>query len=160
MRGKKRTGDRDHHDQSLKKPRSGQSNMLRGSYRPRHNQPGRGFEGGGRSPFPGGWNPGYPIRLEATLVRRRAPRDLPREASPSPASLVASLATSPTTARTRRPPLHPRGHLLREATVRNDWIFNGVHPTVPTCQQNIMSEVSLLLHRIRPDKASANISLA
>jgi hypothetical protein len=34
--------------------------MLRGSYRPGHNQPGRGFGGGGRSPFPGGRNPGYP----------------------------------------------------------------------------------------------------
>jgi hypothetical protein len=37
MRGKKRTGDRDHHDRSLKKPRSEQSGMLRGSYRLRHN---------------------------------------------------------------------------------------------------------------------------
>jgi hypothetical protein len=60
MRGKKRTGDRDHHDRSFQKSRSGQSNMLRGSYRPGHNQPGRGFGGGGRSPFPGGRNPGYP----------------------------------------------------------------------------------------------------
>jgi hypothetical protein len=37
MRGKKRTGDRDYHDRSFQKPRSGQSNMLRGSYRPGHN---------------------------------------------------------------------------------------------------------------------------
>jgi hypothetical protein len=34
--------------------------MLRGSYRPRHYQPGHGFIGRGHSPFPGGWNPGYP----------------------------------------------------------------------------------------------------
>jgi hypothetical protein len=62
MRGKKRTGDRDHHDRSFQKPRSRQSNMLRGSYRPGHNQPGRGFGGGGRSLFPRGRNPGYPQR--------------------------------------------------------------------------------------------------
>jgi hypothetical protein len=49
MRGKKRTRDRDHHDRSFQKLRSEQSNMLRGSYRPGHNQPGRGFRGGGRS---------------------------------------------------------------------------------------------------------------
>jgi hypothetical protein len=60
MRGKKRTGDRDHQDRSFQKPRSGHSNMLRGSYRPGHNQSRRGFGGGGRSPFPGGRNPGYP----------------------------------------------------------------------------------------------------
>jgi hypothetical protein len=60
MKGKKRMGDRDQPDRSFHKPRSGQSNMLRGSYRPGHNQPGRGFGGGGRSPFPGGRNPGYP----------------------------------------------------------------------------------------------------
>jgi hypothetical protein len=34
--------------------------MLRGSYRPGHNQLGCGFGGGGRSPLPGGRNPGYP----------------------------------------------------------------------------------------------------
>jgi hypothetical protein len=34
--------------------------MLRGSYRPGHNQPGCGFRGGGRGPFPEGRNPGYP----------------------------------------------------------------------------------------------------
>jgi hypothetical protein len=60
MKGKKRTGDRDHHDRSFQMPRSGQSNMLRGSYRPGYNQPVRSFGGGGRSPFPGGRNPGYP----------------------------------------------------------------------------------------------------
>jgi hypothetical protein len=60
MRGKKRMGDRDQLDRSFQKPRGGQSNMLRGSYRPGHNQPGRGFGGGGRSPFPGGRNLGYP----------------------------------------------------------------------------------------------------
>jgi hypothetical protein len=59
MRGKKRMGDRDQPDRSFQKPKSGQSNMLRRSYRPGHNQPGRGFGGGGRSPFPGGRNPGY-----------------------------------------------------------------------------------------------------
>jgi hypothetical protein len=60
MRGKKRTGYRDHHDRSFQKTRSRHSNMLRESYRPGHNQPGRGFEGGGRSPFFGGRNPNYP----------------------------------------------------------------------------------------------------
>jgi hypothetical protein len=60
MRGKKRMGDRDQPDRSFQKLRSGPSNMLRGSYHPGHNQPGRGFGGGGRSPFPGGRNPGYP----------------------------------------------------------------------------------------------------
>jgi hypothetical protein len=53
MRGKKRTGDRYHHNRSFQKPRSGQSKLLRGSYRPGHNPPGRGFGGGGRSPFLG-----------------------------------------------------------------------------------------------------------
>jgi hypothetical protein len=57
MRGKKRMGDLDHHDRSFQKPRRGQSNMLKGSYRPGHNKPGRGFGGGGRSPFHGGWKP-------------------------------------------------------------------------------------------------------
>jgi hypothetical protein len=37
MKGKKRMGDRDHHDRSFQKPSSGQSNMLRGSYRQGHN---------------------------------------------------------------------------------------------------------------------------
>ena len=59
MKGKKRMGDQDHHDRSFQKPRTGQSNLLRGSYRPGHNQPGCSF-GGGRGQFPGGRNPGYP----------------------------------------------------------------------------------------------------
>jgi hypothetical protein len=59
MRGKKRTGDQDHHDRSFQKPRGGQSNMLRGSYCPGHNQLGHNFRGGGHSPFPEGRNPGY-----------------------------------------------------------------------------------------------------
>jgi hypothetical protein len=115
MRGKKRTGDRDQHDRSFQKLGSEQSKMLMGSYRPGHNQPGRDFRGGGRSPFLGGRNPGYHSRLEAKLVHRKAPRDLPREASPSPASPVASLATSPMTAQTRRSLLYQRGHLPQEA---------------------------------------------
>ena len=53
MKGKKRFGDRDHGDRSFQRPRSGQSNLLRGSYRPGNNQPGRGF-GGNRAPYPGG----------------------------------------------------------------------------------------------------------
>jgi hypothetical protein len=77
MRGKKRTGDRDHHDRSFQKPRSGQSNMLRGSYRPRHNQPGHGFGGGGCRPFPEEGTLAIPSRLKATLVRHQAPRDPP-----------------------------------------------------------------------------------
>jgi hypothetical protein len=112
MRGKKRMGDRDQPDRSFQKPRSEPSNMLRGSYRPGHNQPGRGFGGSGRSPFLGGRDPATPSRLEATLVRYRAQRDPPQEASPSPASRVASQATSPTTAPTRRLLPPPRGHLL------------------------------------------------
>jgi hypothetical protein len=78
MRGKKRTGDQDHHDRSFQKPRSGQSNMLRGSYRPGHNQPGRGFGGGGRSPFLGGRNPGYP---QQTGGYTRAPLSTTRPAA-------------------------------------------------------------------------------
>jgi hypothetical protein len=39
--------------------------MLRGSYHPGHNQPGCGFGGGGRSPFPRGRNPGYPQQTGA-----------------------------------------------------------------------------------------------
>jgi hypothetical protein len=65
MRGKKRTGDRDHHDRSFQKSRSRQSNMLRGSYHLGHNQPGCGFRGEGHSPFPGGRNPGYPQQTGA-----------------------------------------------------------------------------------------------
>jgi hypothetical protein len=78
MRGKKRMGDRDQPDRSFQKPRSGQSNMLRGSYRPGHNQPGRGFGGGGRSLFPGGRNPGYP---QQTGGYTRAPPSTARPAA-------------------------------------------------------------------------------
>jgi hypothetical protein len=118
LKGEKRTGDRDHHDRSFQKLRSGQINMLRGSYLPRHNQPGRSFRGGGRSPFPAGGTPTTPNRLEATPVRCQAPRDLPPESSPSPASPVASLVTSPSSAPTRRLFLRPREHLLQEADLR------------------------------------------
>jgi hypothetical protein len=78
MRGKKRMGDQDQHDRSFQKPRSRQSNMLRGSYRPGHNQPGRGFGGGGRSPFPGGRNPGY---SQQTGGYTRAPPSTTRSAA-------------------------------------------------------------------------------
>jgi hypothetical protein len=78
MRGKKRMGDRDQHDRSFQKLRSGQSNMLRGSYRPRHNQPGHGFRGGGRSPFPGGRSLGYP---QQTGSYTRAPPSTARPAA-------------------------------------------------------------------------------
>jgi hypothetical protein len=64
---------------------------------------------------PEGGTPAISSRLEATLVRHRAPQDLLREASPSPASHVASPATSPSSAPTRRLPLRPREHLLQEA---------------------------------------------
>jgi hypothetical protein len=78
MRGKKRMGDRDQPYRSFQKPRSRQSNMLRGSYCPGHNQPGRGFGGGGRSPFPGGRNPGYP---QQTGGYTRAPPGTTRPAA-------------------------------------------------------------------------------
>jgi hypothetical protein len=65
--------------------------------------------------YPEGGTPAIPSRLEATLVLHRAPRDPPREASPSPTSRVASPATSPSSATTRRPLPPPRGHLLQEA---------------------------------------------
>jgi hypothetical protein len=77
MKGKKRTGDRDHHDRSFQKPRSGPSNMLRGSYHSGHNQPGRSFEGGGCSPFPEGRNLGYP---QQTGGYTRAPPSTARPA--------------------------------------------------------------------------------
>jgi hypothetical protein len=115
MRGKKRMGDRDQPDRSFQKPRSGQSNMLRGSYLPGHNQPGRGFGGGGRSPFPGGRNPGYP---QQTGGYTRAP---PSTARPAAGGFTvtcfacASLATSPSSAPTRRLLPPPRGRLLQEA---------------------------------------------
>jgi hypothetical protein len=52
--------------------------MLRGSYRPGHNQPGHGFGGGRRSPFPGGRNPGYP---QQTGGYTRAPPSTARPAA-------------------------------------------------------------------------------
>jgi hypothetical protein len=115
MRGKKRTGDRDHHDRSFQKPSSGQSNMLRGSYRPGTTSLGVASEVEDVARSLEGGTSAIPSRLEATLVRHRAPRDLPREASPSPASLVASQTTSLSSALTRRLLLHPREHLLQEA---------------------------------------------
>jgi hypothetical protein len=78
MRGKKRMGDRDQPDRSFQKLRTGQSNMLRGSYRPRHNHPGRGFEGGERSTFPRGRNLGYP---QQTGGYTRAPPSTARPAA-------------------------------------------------------------------------------
>jgi hypothetical protein len=78
MRGKKRMGDRDQPDRSFQKPRSGQSNMLRGSYRSGHNQPGRSFGGSGRSPFFGGRNPDYP---QHTGGYTRAPLSTARPAA-------------------------------------------------------------------------------
>jgi hypothetical protein len=78
MRGKKRTGDRDHHNRSFQKPRRGQSNMLRGSYCLGHNHPWRGFGDGGRSPFPVGRNPSYPHR---TGGYTRAPPNATRPAA-------------------------------------------------------------------------------
>jgi hypothetical protein len=59
MKGEKRMGDQDHHDRSFQKSRSGQSNLLRWSYRCWHNQPGRSF-GGGCGLFPRGRSPDYP----------------------------------------------------------------------------------------------------
>ena len=53
MKGKKRLGDQDHRDWSFQRLRSGQSNLLRGSFRSGHNQAGRNFSGG-RDQFPGG----------------------------------------------------------------------------------------------------------
>jgi hypothetical protein len=115
MRGKKRAGDWDHHDRSFQKRRSGQSNMLRGATTRGRTSLGVASEVEDVARSPEGGTPAIPSRLEATLVRPQAPRYLPLEASPSPASPVASLATSPSSAPTRRPLLHPREHLLQEA---------------------------------------------
>jgi hypothetical protein len=52
--------------------------MLRGSYHPGHSQPGGGFGGGGRSPFRGGRNPGYP---QQTGGYTRAPPGTARPAA-------------------------------------------------------------------------------
>jgi hypothetical protein len=114
MRGKKRTEDRDHYDRSFQKPRSGQSNMLRGATTQGTTSLGIASEVEDVARSPEGGTPATPITLEATLVRRRTPRDLPQEASPSPASPVASQAPSPSSALTRRPLLYPREHLLQE----------------------------------------------
>jgi hypothetical protein len=78
MRGKKRMGGQDQPNQSFQEPKSGQSNMLRGSYRSGHNQLGHGFGGGGRSPFPGGRNLGYP---QQTGRYTRAPPSTARPAA-------------------------------------------------------------------------------
>jgi hypothetical protein len=86
MKGKKRTGDRDHHDRSFQKPRSGQSNMLRGT-----TSLGAASKVEDVARSPEGRTLATPSRLEATPVCCRASRDLPQEASPSPASPVASL---------------------------------------------------------------------
>jgi hypothetical protein len=89
--------------------------MLRGSYCRGTTNLGVASEVEDIARSPEGGTPATPSRLEATLVRRRTPRGLPREASPSPASPVASLVTSPLSAPTRRPLLHLREHLLQEA---------------------------------------------
>jgi hypothetical protein len=112
MRGKKRTGDRDHHDRSFQKPRSGQSNMLRGATARGTTSLGEASEVEDVARSLEGGTPTIPSRLEATLVLHQALRDLPLEASLSPVVPVASLATSPMTAQTRRLMLHLRGHLL------------------------------------------------
>lgn len=35
-------------------------------------------------------------------------------------------------------------------TVRNDWLFKGIDPTVQQCKRKFISEFSTLLHRARP----------
>jgi hypothetical protein len=37
-------------------------------------------------------------------------------------------------------------------TTRNDWMFNGIDPSVQLCLQKFTTEFSLLLLRIKPDK--------
>jgi hypothetical protein len=45
-------------------------------------------------------------------------------------------------------------------TTRNDWVFDDIHPSVQRCKDKFVGEFSLLLHRIKPDKASVmNVSL-
>jgi hypothetical protein len=39
-------------------------------------------------------------------------------------------------------------------TVRNDWVFNNIDPSVQRCKDKFAGEFSLLLHRFKPDKAS------
>jgi hypothetical protein len=36
-------------------------------------------------------------------------------------------------------------------TIRNDWIFNGIDPSVERCKAKFVSEFSLILLRVRPD---------
>jgi hypothetical protein len=38
-------------------------------------------------------------------------------------------------------------------TTRNDWIFNNIDPSVENCKQKFISEFSLMMHKIRTDKA-------
>jgi hypothetical protein len=40
-------------------------------------------------------------------------------------------------------------------TTRNDWMFNNIDPQVQNCKRRFLSEFSLFLHRVRPDKISA-----
>jgi hypothetical protein len=40
-------------------------------------------------------------------------------------------------------------------TTSNDWMFNNIDPQVQNCKRRFLSEFSLLLHRVRPDKISA-----
>nr|TKW37263.1 hypothetical protein SEVIR_1G036238v2 [Setaria viridis] len=35
-------------------------------------------------------------------------------------------------------------------TIRNDWMFKGIDPTVQQCKRKFISEFSTLLHRARP----------
>lgn len=37
-------------------------------------------------------------------------------------------------------------------TMRNDWIFNNVHPTVQDCKRKFRNEFLLLLHRAKQNK--------
>jgi len=37
-------------------------------------------------------------------------------------------------------------------TIRNDWIFNNVHPTVQDCKRRFRNEFNLLLHRVKHPK--------
>jgi hypothetical protein len=39
-------------------------------------------------------------------------------------------------------------------TVRNDWIFNNLDPSIQRCKDKFVHEFKLLLHRVRPDKAA------
>jgi hypothetical protein len=58
MKDKKRMGDQEHFDRSSQRPRDGTSSMMRGSFRPRHNQHGSNF-GGGSNHYSGGGNFSY-----------------------------------------------------------------------------------------------------